>query len=78
MSRCGKVLTILVAVYLAGYLAVRLTHKKVWFDKTTEETGSYTFFNTAAPSDSLLYRAFYPLLWFDSEVFQRPFVRDKW
>jgi len=64
--------------YTCGYLAVRVTHTKRWFDKSTEETGCYTFFDTWSDSDTLLYRAFYPMLLLDSMILRRPFERDKW
>ena len=38
-------IALVLAVYLCGYVAVRITHTKHWFDKSTEETGSYTFFD---------------------------------
>jgi hypothetical protein len=63
--------------YLAGYLMVRFSNTKYWFDKNTEETGSYTFFDTWSHTDTLLHRAYYPMLALDSAVFGRPFVRDK-
>ena len=63
--------------YLCGYLAVRATHTKHWFDKTTEETGSYTFFDTWSPSDMLLYRIFYPIIVLDSKLLRRDFLKDK-
>jgi len=64
--------------YLCGYVAVRATHTKHWFDKTTEETGSYTFFDTWSRSDMLFYRIFYPVIVLDSKLLRRDFVRDKW
>jgi hypothetical protein len=63
--------------YLAGYLTVRFSNTKYWFDKSTEETGSYTCFDKWSHTDTLLYRAYYPLLALDSAVFGRPFERDK-
>jgi hypothetical protein len=79
-SRCRIlcVTTLLVVVYVCGYVAVRVAHTKHWFDKSTEETGSYTFFDTWSRSDALLYQAFYPMLVFDSLIFRRPFEKDKW
>ena len=71
-------IALVLAVYLCGYVAVRITHTKHWFDKSTEETGSYTFFDAWSESDTLLYRAFYPMLVADSQIFRRPFERDKW
>jgi hypothetical protein len=68
----------LLAAYLCGYWAVRATHTKRWFDKSTDETGSYTFFDTWSPSDTILYRAFYPVLVLDLVVLKRQFERDKW
>ena len=48
-----------VAFYLGGYFTVRATHTKRWFDKSTGETGSFTFFDTWSWMDTLLYRAYY-------------------
>ena len=76
--RAGWIPTLIATAYLFGYVAVRVTHTKQWFDKTTEETGSYTFFDTWSRTDTLLYRAFYPMLAIDSVLFRRPFERDKW
>ena len=63
--------------YLCGYLVVRAKHTKHWFDKTTEETGRYTFFDTWSPSDMLLYSIFYPIIVLDSKLLRRDFLRDK-
>ena len=71
------VLGALLVAYLSAYVFVRTTHTKRWFDKRTEETGSYTFFDTWSRSDTLLYRAFYPMLVLDSVALKRPFERDK-
>ena len=78
IDRVVSIIAWLAAAYLCGYVAVRVTHTKHWFDKSTEETGSYTFFDTWSQSDTLLYRAFYPMLVLDSAVLRRPFERDKW
>jgi hypothetical protein len=74
----ASTIALILAVYLCGYVAVRITHTKYWFDKSAEETGSYTFFDTWSESDTLLFRAFYPMLVADSLFFRRPFERDKW
>ena len=64
--------------YLSGYSVVRFTHTKHWFDKTTEESGRYTFFDTWSKTDTILYRVYYPMRVIDSAVLHRPFERDKW
>lgn len=69
---------VLAGSYLGGYAAVRVTHTQCWFDHRTEETGTYTFFDTWSNTDMLLYRAFYPLLVLDSAVSGRSFEKDKW
>ena len=78
IDRIASIMAWVAAAYLCAYMAVRVTHTKHWFDKSTEETGSYTFFDTWSQSDTLLYRAFYPMLVLDSAVLRRPFERDKW
>lgn len=78
IRRAGRVAVFIAAAYLCGYVVVRVTHTKQWFDKTTEETGSYTFFDTWSQTDTLLYRTFYPMLVLDSAVLRRPYERDKW
>jgi hypothetical protein len=71
-------LALVSAVYLCGYSVVRFTHTKHWFDKTMEETGSYTFFDTWSRRDGLLYTLFYPMLVLDSKILGRPFEQDYW
>ncbi len=78
MDRIVRILVLVAVVYLCGYAAIRATHTKRWFDKTTEETGSYTFFDTYSQADTLFYRLFYPVLTLDSRILKRPFERDKW
>ncbi len=78
MQKTLNFITLAVAVYLTGYVAVRLTHTKSWFDRSTGETGSHMFFDTWSTADPLLYRVYYPMLVLDSVVFRRPFERDKW
>ena len=78
IRRAGQIAAFIAAAYLLAYVVVRVTHTKHWFDKTTEETGSYTFFDTWSQTDTLLYRTFYPMLLLDSAVLRRPFERDKW
>ena len=77
MRRIARIMAFTAAAYLCGYVAVGVTHTKQWFDKSTEETGSYTFFDTWSQSDILLFRAFLPMLMLDSVVLRRPFERDK-
>jgi hypothetical protein len=71
-------LAVILATYVCMYGVVRVTHTKPWFDKSNEETGSYTLFDTWSKSDTWLYSAFYPMLVLDSVAMKRPFVRDKW
>jgi len=78
MRQVASILTVIALAYLAGYAAVRINHTQRWFDKNTEEIGSYTFFDSLSESDSLLYYTFYPMVMVDSRVFMRPFQRDKW
>ena len=76
--RTIKVLSLGLAVaYVVAYVAVRVTHTQRWFDKTTEETGSYTLFDTYSRMDMVLYRGFTPLIALDSFLFRRDCVRDK-
>ena len=74
--RAVRFVAVIVAAYLAGYVVVRFSHTKQWFDKSTEETGSHTFFDTWSQTDTLLYRAYYPMLALDLAVLGRPFERD--
>ena len=69
---------VILVTYVCVYGVVRFTHTKQWFDKSTEETGSYTFFDIWSKSDAWLYSAFYPVLVLDSVALKRPFERDKW
>lgn len=78
IRKAGRGAAFIAAAYLCGFAVVRFTHAKQWFDKSTEETGSYTFFDTWSRTDTLLYRTFYPMLVLDSAVLKRPFERDKW
>ena len=77
IRRASQIAAFIGAAYFCSYVVVRVTHTKHWFDKTTEETGTYTFFNTWSHTETLLYRTFYPILVLDSAVLQRPFGRDK-
>ena len=78
MHRIIRFAACALAVYLCAYAGVRVTHTRQWFDKSTDQTGSYTFFDTWSRTDTLLYGAFYPMLALDSTVLKRPFERDKW
>ncbi len=78
IDRIACAVALIVVSYLLAYGIIRITHTKQWFDKSTEEIGNYTFFNTNSQSDTLLYRLFYPLLKLDSEVFNRTFEKDNW
>ncbi len=69
---------IVFAIYFLGFVAVRQTHTKEWFDRTTEETGAYTFFDSWSEADSGLYFLYYPMLVADEKLCHRPFDRDKW
>ena len=79
--RRSKVLVVssgIVACYVAAFFVVRHSHTKWWFDKSTEERGAYTFFDTNSSIDTLLHVAFRPFLILDERLTYRPFVRDKW
>ena len=78
LHRAIRILALVAAMYLCAYVAVRVTHTKYWFDKRTEETGSYTFFDTWSQMDEICYRVFYPIMVLDSRILGRPFERDKW
>jgi hypothetical protein len=76
--KAACMIALLISVYLCAYIPVRISHTKYWFDKSTEETGSYTFFDTWSKADTTLYWVFYPMLVIDSIILGRPFVQDKW
>jgi hypothetical protein len=78
INKVGQIAAFMAAAYFSIFVVVRVTHTKHWFDKTTEETGSYTCFDTWSQTDTLLYRTFYPMLALDSVVLRRPLERDKW
>ena len=48
-----------------------------WFDKTTEEVGYYTAFDTCSAADMALYKLYYPVCCLDRFAFGRDFERDK-
>jgi hypothetical protein len=66
----------LVVAYIAGYIAVRVTHTHRWIDKRTKETGSYTFFDSWSQLDITLYCVFRPLITLDSFLFRRACITD--
>jgi hypothetical protein len=78
IRRVGQIAAFIAVAYFCSYVVVRVTHTKHWFDKTTEENGSYTFFDTWSHTDTLLYRAFYPMLVLDLAVLRRSYERGKW
>lgn len=78
MKRVSAATVLMAILYFGGYGVVRWTHTQYWFDKTTEETGSYTFFDTYSDTDNALARTYYPLLVVDSLLFARRFEQDKW
>ena len=68
----------ILTIYFFGYIVVRNTHEKQWFDKTTEETGSYSFFNSLSTFDSFLHLIYLPFLELDLKTMNRPYEKDKW
>jgi hypothetical protein len=64
--------------YIGGYAVVRQTHTKWWFDKTTEERGAYTFFDTWSKFDVCLCFVYRPLLALDLKLTERGWKLDKW
>ena len=69
---------LVVSAYLGSYFVVKKTHTKWWFDKTTEEKGAYTFFDSSSQFDTFLCFAYCPLLELDAKLNQREWERDKW
>lgn len=64
--------------YLGSYVVVRKTHTQWWFDKTTEERGAYTFFDSYSRFDTFLCFAYRPLLELDAKLTQRSWELEKW
>jgi hypothetical protein len=77
MKRFKTSLLIPLLVYVGSYIAFRTTHTMRWFDKTTEEVGYYTAFDTCSAADMALYKLYYPVCCLDRFAFGRDFERDK-
>ena len=59
--------------------SLEASHQVVIVDAPQNSTIAGTDpFSTWSESDTLLYRAFYPMLLLDSMILKRPFERDKW
>ena len=78
MKKWPKFVIPVLFVYIVGYATVRTTYEMHWFDKTTEETGAYTFFNSLSVWESTLHAMYLPLLEVDLRITNRPYEKDKW
>jgi hypothetical protein len=76
--KAASVIALAIIAYIGSYAIVRQTHTKWWFDKTTEERGPYTFFDTWSKFDVGLCFVYRPLLALDLKLNQRVWILDKW